>query len=31
MNKWFQYAVTGALNHEQIKKDPQPFINKCNW
>ena len=36
-NKCFQYAVTVALNHEQIKKDPQkttkiePFINKCNW
>ena len=32
-----QYAVTVALNHEEIKEDPQgitkikPFINKCNW
>ena len=31
-----QYAVTVALNHEEIKEDPQgitkikPFINKCN-
>ena len=36
-NKCFQYAVTAALNHEEIKKDPQritkikPFINKYNW
>ena len=36
-NKWFQYAVTVALYHEEIKKDPQrmtkikPFINKYNW
>ena len=38
-NKCFQYAVTVALNHEEIKKDPQritkikPFINnnKYNW
>ena len=36
-NKCFQYAVTVALNYEEIKKDPQrttkikPFINKCNW
>ena len=35
-NKCFQYAVTVALNHEEIKKDNQritkikPFINKCN-
>ena len=33
----FQYAITVALNHEQIKKDPQritkikPFIDKYNW
>ena len=32
-NKCFQYAVTVALNHEEIKKDPKgitkikPFIN----
>ena len=32
-DKSFQYAVTVALNHEQIKKDPQritkikPFID----
>ena len=36
-NKCFQYAVTVALNYEEIKKDPhkitkiKPFINKCNW
>ena len=36
-NKYFQYAVTIALNHEEIKKNPQiilkikPFISKCNW
>ena len=35
--KCFQHAVTVALNHEKIKKDPQrltiikPFINKYNW
>ena len=35
--KCFQYALTVALNHEQIKKDPQritkikPFIDQCNW
>ena len=34
--KCFQYLVTVALNHEEIKKDPQgitkikPFINKHN-
>ena len=36
-NKFFQYAVLVAFNHEKIKKDPQritkikPFINKYNW
>ena len=36
-NKCFQYAITVALNHEEIKKDLQritkikPFINKYNW
>ena len=36
-NKYFQYAVTVSLNHEEIKKDPQritknkPFINKYSW
>ena len=36
-NKCFQYAVTVALSHEEIKNDPQrktkikPFINKCSW
>ena len=36
-NKCLQYAVTVALNYEEIKKDLQritkvkPFINKCNW
>ena len=35
-SKCFQYAVTVALNHEQIEKFPErilkikPFINKCN-
>ena len=35
-NKYFQYAVTVALNHEQIGKHPEkitkmkPFINKYN-
>ena len=33
-DKWFQYALTVALNYEQIKKDPQriskikPFIEQ---
>ena len=36
-NKCFQYALTVALNYEQIKKNPQriynikPFIDQCNW
>ena len=36
-NKCFQYAVTVALNHEEIKKDLlritkiKPFINKYDW
>ena len=36
-DKCFQYAVTLALNHEQIKKDPgrisnvKPFIDQYNW
>ena len=35
-DKCFQYAVTVALNHEEIKKDPQrrkikPFMIKSNW
>ena len=36
-DKCFQYAVTVALNLEQIKKDPQgitkikPFIDQYNW
>ena len=36
-NKCFQYAVTFAVNNEEIKKDAQritknkPFINKYNW
>ena len=36
-NKGFQHAVTIALNHKEIKKDPEritkikPFINKYNW
>ena len=36
-DKCFQYAVTVALNHKEIQRDPQkiaktkPFINKYNW
>ena len=34
-DRCFQYAVTVALNYEQIKKDPQriskPFIDQYNW
>ena len=36
-DKFFQYALTVALNYEQIKKDPQriskikPFIDQYNW
>ena len=36
-DKCFQYAITVALNHEQIKKDPQripkikTFIDKNDW
>ena len=36
-DKCFEYAITVALNHEQIKKDPQritkikPFIDQYNW
>ena len=36
-HKYFQYAVTGVLSHDEIKKDLQritkikPFINKYNW
>ena len=36
-DKCFQYAGTPALNHEQIKKDPEriskikPFIDQYNW
>ena len=36
-NKCFQCAVTVALNHDEIEKDPQimtkikSFINKYNW
>ena len=36
-NKCFQYAVTGALNYEEMKKDLQrltkirPFINIYDW
>ena len=36
-DKCFHYALTVALNHEQIKKDPQkitkikPFINQYSW
>ena len=36
-DKCFQYVLTVALNHEQIKKNPQriskikAFIDQCNW
>ena len=36
-NECFQYLLTVALNHEEIKKDQQriikikPFTNKYNW
>ena len=36
-DKCFQYAVTVALNHEQIKSHPErisnikPFIDQNNW
>ena len=36
-DRCFQYAVTVALNHEQIKDHPErilkikPFIDQCNW
>ena len=36
-NKCFQYAVTVALNHEEVRKNPEritkikTFINKYNW
>ena len=36
-NKYYRYAVTAALNHEEIKKDLKRikkiklFINKYNW
>ena len=36
-NKFFQYAVTVALNYEEIKWNREvflnikPFINKCKW
>ena len=36
-DRCFQYALTVALNHEQIKKNPQkisrikPFIDQYNW
>ena len=34
--QYFQYVVTVALNHEQIKNHPEiskimPFIHQCNW
>ena len=36
-DKGFQHALTVALSHKQIKKDPQrlskvePFIDQCSW
>ena len=36
-DKCFQYAVTAALNHQNIRRDPQriskikPFISQYNW
>ena len=35
--KFFQYAITVALNHKQIKShlerisNIKPFINQCDW
>ena len=36
-NKGFKYVLAVALNHEEIKEDPEritkikPFINKYTW
>ena len=36
-NKCFQYAITVALNHEEIEKNPEriakikPFVDNYNW
>ena len=36
-NNCFQYALTVALNYQNVKKDPKriskikPFINQYNW
>ena len=36
-NKCFQYAITAALNHQNINHNPErisnlkPFINNCSW
>ena len=36
-NKCFKYVLAVALNHEEIKEDPEritkikPFINKYTW
>ena len=36
-DKFFQYAVTTALHHEEIKWNPErvsnikPFIKRCKW
>ena len=36
-DKCFWYAITFALNHEEIGKNPErsmkikPYIDKCNW
>ena len=36
-NNWFQYALTAALNYQNIKSHPErisslkPFINKYDW
>ena len=37
VNKYFQYAVTAASNHQNIKYNPErisnikPFIDQYNW
>ena len=36
-NECFKYAITAALNHEKVRRNPQriskrkPFINNYNW
>ena len=36
-NKYFQYSIVVALNHQNIENHPErisniePFIDQCNW